>query len=131
MSSRIVPDVALVGYQDQGNLGMGYLASALGEHGRTAELIDIRDGPESIAKRLISKQPLVVGFSLIFQYFLPQYRRLASFLRQAGSRSGLEALPRFHYWPAGVARAAARFVPSIPSTARRQARWSGCGSRRK
>ena len=80
-------DVALVGYQDQGNLGMGYLAAVLTHHGRTAEMIDIRDGPESIASRLISRQPLVVGFSLIFQYFLPQYRRLADFLRKAGIRS--------------------------------------------
>jgi anaerobic magnesium-protoporphyrin IX monomethyl ester cyclase len=87
MSSPIPPDVALVGYQDQGNLGMGYLAAVLDQRGRTAEMIDIRDGPEAIAKRLISRQPLVVGFSLIFQYFLPQYRRLASFLRQVGIRS--------------------------------------------
>lgn len=57
---------------------MGYLAAVLARHGRTAEMIDIRDGPESIASRLISKPPLVVGFSLIFQYFLPQYRRLVT-----------------------------------------------------
>jgi len=80
-------DVALIGYQDQGNLGMGYLAAVLREHGRTVEMIDIRDSPESIAARLISRQPLVVGFSLIFQYFLPQYRKLAAFLRQVGIRS--------------------------------------------
>lgn len=87
MSSRSPLDVALIGYQDQGNLGMGYLAAVLQERGRTAEMIDIRDGPESIAKKLISNQPLVVGFSLIFQYFLPQYRHLATFLRKVGIRS--------------------------------------------
>jgi radical SAM superfamily enzyme YgiQ (UPF0313 family) len=87
MSLHPSPDVALVGYQDQGNLGMGYLAAVLTHHGHTAEMIDIRDGPESIAARLISKQPLIVGFSLIFQYFLPQYRRLAGFLREVGIRS--------------------------------------------
>jgi radical SAM superfamily enzyme YgiQ (UPF0313 family) len=80
-------DVALIGYQDQGNLGMGYLAAVLRGQGRTVEMIDIRDGPEPIAKRLITSRPLVVGFSLIFQYFLPQYRRLARFLREAGIRS--------------------------------------------
>jgi anaerobic magnesium-protoporphyrin IX monomethyl ester cyclase len=77
-------DVALIGYQDQGNLGMGYLAAVLQQHGRTVEMIEIRDGPESIGERLASRQPLVVGFSLIFQYFLPQYRRLASHLREKG-----------------------------------------------
>jgi len=81
------PDVVLVGYQDQGNLGMGYLAAALEQRGRKVEMIDIRDGPESVAARLLPRPPLVVGFSLIFQYFLPQYRRVAAALRQAGIAS--------------------------------------------
>jgi anaerobic magnesium-protoporphyrin IX monomethyl ester cyclase len=81
------PDVALIGYQDQGNLGMGYLAAVLQQHGRTVEMIDIRDGAEEIAARLLARQPLVVGFSLIFQYFLPHYRSLAGHLRRAGINS--------------------------------------------
>jgi anaerobic magnesium-protoporphyrin IX monomethyl ester cyclase len=78
------PDVALIGYQDQGNLGMGYLAAVLRQHGRTVEMIDVRDGPERIGERLISSPPLVVGFSLIFQFFLPQYRRVIHHLRSIG-----------------------------------------------
>jgi radical SAM superfamily enzyme YgiQ (UPF0313 family) len=66
---------------------MGYLAAVLQQHGRTVELIEIRDGPERIAARLISRQPLLVGFSLIFQYFLPQYRRVARYLREVGIKS--------------------------------------------
>ncbi len=81
------PEVALVGYQDQGNLGMGYLAAVLQQHGRTIEMIEVRDGPERIAARLILRQPLIVGFSLIFQYFLPQFRRVASYLRSVGIAS--------------------------------------------
>jgi radical SAM superfamily enzyme YgiQ (UPF0313 family) len=80
-------DVVLVGYQDQGNLGMGYLAAVLQEAGRTVEMIDVRDGPQRIASRLIADQPLIVGFSLIFQYFLPQYRRVAAYLRSVGITS--------------------------------------------
>ncbi len=80
-------DVALIGYQDQGNLGMGYLSAVLQEHGRNVVMIDIRDGPETIAACLKSRQPLVVGFSLIFQYFLPQFRSLAGHLRRAGITS--------------------------------------------
>src|SRR5262245_1636489 len=80
-STPVYPDVVLVGYQDQGNLGMGYLAAVLQQHGRTVELLEIRDGSERIAARLLSRQPLLVGFSLIFQYFLPQYRRVARYLR--------------------------------------------------
>jgi len=82
--SQEAADVVLIGYQDQGNLGMGYLAAVLQQQGRRVDMIDIRDSAESIAARLIARQPLVVGFSLIFQYFLPQYRRLAAHLRSAG-----------------------------------------------
>jgi len=79
--------VALIGYQDQGNLGMGYLAAVLQRQGREVEMIDVRDGPEAIAARLLSRQPLVVGFSLIFQCFLPQFRRVATHLRSVGITS--------------------------------------------
>jgi anaerobic magnesium-protoporphyrin IX monomethyl ester cyclase len=79
--------VALVGYQDQGNLGMGYLAAVLKRHGCTADMIDIRDGVEKITARLAARPPLVVGFSLIFQYFLPQFRKVAQYLRAAGVAS--------------------------------------------
>lgn len=79
--------VALVGYQDQGNLGMGYLAAVLKRHGCTADMIDIRDGGERIAARLAARPPLVVGFSLIFQFFLPQFREVAQYLRAAGVAS--------------------------------------------
>lgn len=80
-------DVVLIGYQDQGNLGMGYLAAVLQQNGRRVEMIDVRDGPACIAERLAGRQPKVVGFSLIFQYFLPQYRLVASYLRDAGITS--------------------------------------------
>src|SRR5579859_5888401 len=77
-------EVMLVGYQDQGNLGMGYLAAVLQQHGRTVELVDVRDGPEAIVARTLSARPLVVGFSLIFQFFLPQFREVMLALRAAG-----------------------------------------------
>jgi anaerobic magnesium-protoporphyrin IX monomethyl ester cyclase len=80
-------EVALVGYQDQGNLGMGYLAAVLQRHGCTVAMLDVRDGGEKIAAQLAERQPLVVGFSLIFQFFLPQYREVARQLRVAGITS--------------------------------------------
>jgi anaerobic magnesium-protoporphyrin IX monomethyl ester cyclase len=76
--------VALVGFQDQGNLGVGYLAAVLRQRGYTPEMIEVRDNPETIAARLLASEPLLVGFSLIFQFFLPQYRRIAQHLRRAG-----------------------------------------------
>jgi len=81
---RAAPQVALIGYQDQGNLGMGYLAAVLERHGCAVEMIEVRDDAEAIAARLNARPPLVVGFSLIFQFFLPQFRALAQHLRAAG-----------------------------------------------
>jgi anaerobic magnesium-protoporphyrin IX monomethyl ester cyclase len=86
-SIRGQPRVALIGFQDQGNLGMGYLSAVLREHGCSAQMIEVRDAPEAIAERLLQWRPLVVGFSLIFQFFLPQYRELAQRLREAGVES--------------------------------------------
>ncbi len=87
MHNRAALDVALIGYQDQGNLGMGYLAAVLQQQGRAVEMIDVRDGPVRIAEKLRDRQPLVVGFSLIFQFFLPQFRAVATHLRAAGITS--------------------------------------------
>jgi len=82
-------EVLLIGYQDQGNLGMGYLASVLLQHGHSVELVDVRDGPNAIAARVRATRPLVVGFSLIFQFFLPQFRAVAARLRQDGTNAHL------------------------------------------
>jgi hypothetical protein len=57
-------DVVLIGYQDQGNLGRGYLAAFLRQQGYVVDMVDIRDGAESIASRLISSVvPLAVRTS--------------------------------------------------------------------
>ncbi|HET7509308.1 MAG TPA: radical SAM protein [Solirubrobacterales bacterium] len=77
-------DVTLVGFKDQANLGMGYLAATLAQHGRSVEMADYRHPAEEIVERVLETNPLVVGFSLIFQYYLPGYRKLAQALREAG-----------------------------------------------
>jgi radical SAM superfamily enzyme YgiQ (UPF0313 family) len=63
---------------------MGYLASMLLSRGHTVELVDIRDGQEQIVAHCVRAAPVVVGFSLIFQTFLPQFVELARALRAAG-----------------------------------------------
>jgi radical SAM superfamily enzyme YgiQ (UPF0313 family) len=74
----------LIGFQDQGNLGMGYLGAVLVEHGYSVEVLEFRTGHEAIIDAVTRAQPLVVGFSLIFQFFLPEYVALAQALRDAG-----------------------------------------------
>jgi radical SAM superfamily enzyme YgiQ (UPF0313 family) len=80
-------DVLLVGFQDQGNLGMGYLASTLVSHGYSVEMLEFRDGVDNIKAHALSAEPTVIGFSLIFQFFLPEYVAMAQSLREAGVRA--------------------------------------------
>jgi radical SAM superfamily enzyme YgiQ (UPF0313 family) len=63
---------------------MGYLAAMLHAHSHTAELVDVRMGPEAIVELVRAAEPRVVGFSLIFQFYLPQFREIAEALREAG-----------------------------------------------
>jgi anaerobic magnesium-protoporphyrin IX monomethyl ester cyclase len=79
--------VALIGFLDQGNLGMGYLSAVLRRHGCEPAWIEVRGAADAIAAEVLELRPLVVGFSLIFQFFLPQYRKLAQRLREAGVTS--------------------------------------------
>ena len=75
--------VVLIGFQDQGNLGMGYLASSLAAYDHPVDLVEFRDDAESIIARVRAANPIVVGFSLIFQFYLPEYRSLIQRLRAA------------------------------------------------
>lgn len=77
-------NVVLVGYQDQGNLGLGYLAAVLIERGYEVTIVDFRKGPQAVLAAVRKHRPLVIGFSLIFQYYLPRYASLAAFLRAHG-----------------------------------------------
>ena len=76
--------VVLIGFQDQGNLGMGYLASSLVAYDHPVELTEFRDDAASTTARVCDANPVVVGFSLIFQFYLPEYRTLIQRLRAAG-----------------------------------------------
>ncbi len=76
--------VMLVGCVDQGNLGIGYLAATLIGRGYSVQIIDFRKGPEGILEAVKSAQPILIGFSLSFQYYLPGFAKLASHLRAHG-----------------------------------------------
>lgn len=76
--------VALVGFLRQGNLGIGYLSAMLKRHGYPVLLVDVEDPPDAVIERVANAQPLVIGFSLIFQFYLPQFRALAQGMRLHG-----------------------------------------------
>src|SRR3954469_6988923 len=76
--------VLLIGFQDQDNLGLRYLMSAVNASGHQAFIMTYGSDPDDILKRIHRENPDVVGFSLIFQYMAPDFARVIAALRTAG-----------------------------------------------
>lgn len=76
--------VVLVGFIRQGNLGIGYLSAVLRRQGYTVLLVDIEDDADAQVRQIADARPLLVGFSLIFQFYLPRFHELMARLRDAG-----------------------------------------------
>ncbi len=76
--------VMLVGFQNQGNLGLGYLTAVLRQYGYTAHVVDIEQDPEKILEIAKETNPILIGFSLIFQFYIDRYAVLLNCLRTAG-----------------------------------------------
>lgn len=79
--------VLLIGFQDQDNLGLRYLMSAVNSVGHAAEIMTYRSDPDAIFERIHREKPDVVGFSLIFQYMAPDFGRVIQALRDSGIRA--------------------------------------------
>src|ERR1044071_10300821 len=76
--------ILLIGFQDQDNLGLRYLISAVNASGHQAFIMTYRSDPASILKHIERDRPDVIGFSLIFQYMAPDFGRVIAALREAG-----------------------------------------------
>ena len=76
--------VLLVGFQDQDNLGLRYLASSLRAAGHEIriESFGTEAGPLVDAARRWT--PDVIGFSMIFQFMAPDFAQVITALRAAG-----------------------------------------------
>lgn len=85
-------DVLLVGYENQENLGLRYIASYLVSQGRMVLIQPFSPGhPEAVLAAIQANNPVLVGFSLIFQYTLGEFGELLTALRQAGVRTHFTA----------------------------------------
>src|SRR5690242_6625019 len=73
--------VMLVGFQNQGNLGLGYLAAVLRRSGYDVQVVDIEQDPAEIVRLACELKPVLIGFSLIFQFFIDRYAALLYLLR--------------------------------------------------
>jgi radical SAM superfamily enzyme YgiQ (UPF0313 family) len=76
--------VVLVGFKEQGNLGLGYLATTLEHVGYRVEVLDVGAPRAEVLAAIRRLDPVVVGFSLIFQFYVHRFEELARYLRASG-----------------------------------------------
>ena len=76
--------VLLVGFQDQDNLGLRYLASSLRAAGH--DVLIETFGPDAAPLVTVARRwsPDVIGFSMIFQFMAPEFGQVIAELRGAG-----------------------------------------------
>ena len=76
--------VMLIGFREQENLGIGYLASTLREKGYRVDVFDFEAEPDSILDAARKSEPILIGFSLIFQLYTDRFGDLIRYLRRYG-----------------------------------------------
>src|SRR5262249_2900033 len=74
----------LIGFQDQGNLGLGYLAATLRQHGYTVRVMDFETHPSAVLDEVRTLDPVLIGFSLIFQFYIDRFGDMIRHLRASG-----------------------------------------------
>jgi radical SAM superfamily enzyme YgiQ (UPF0313 family) len=81
--------VLLVGFEDQDNLGIRYLSSRLLADGHHTRIAVFNTDAAPLLEIIEAEQPDVVGFSLIFQYMVPEFASVIRALRAAGVEAHL------------------------------------------
>jgi radical SAM superfamily enzyme YgiQ (UPF0313 family) len=76
--------VLLVGFQDQDNLGLGYLASSLNAAGHEVRIETFAADCVPLLRLAREWNPHIVGFSLIFQFMAPEFAQTMRSLRLGG-----------------------------------------------
>ena len=65
--------VMLIGFQEQANLGLGYLAATLRSNGYSVTVFDFEQERERILAAAKALNPVLIGFSLIFQFYVNRF----------------------------------------------------------
>ena len=76
--------VLLVGYEDQDNLGLRYLASRLAADGHEVRIARFGADPAPLLALVAAWRPDLVGFSLIFQFMTHAYAAVIRAVRTTG-----------------------------------------------
>ncbi|TFH38574.1 MAG: radical SAM protein [Bacteroidia bacterium] len=80
-----------IAFQEVENLGIGYMSSVLSESNYSTRIIDFKTGRENILVKLQKYKPILVGFSVIFEHHIYEFRDLVEYLRNNGIRSHFTA----------------------------------------
>lgn len=107
--------VVLIGFLRQGNLGLGYLAATLRKAGYPVTVLDFEQETEALVAAVRRARPLLVGLSLIFQFYVPRFEALARALREAGVKAHLTIGGHF---PSLSPQETLELVPQIDSIVR-------------
>jgi anaerobic magnesium-protoporphyrin IX monomethyl ester cyclase len=107
--------VMLVGFLAQQNLGLGYLASSLRAQGYRVEIVDFELPAEHVVATAKRLGPLLIGFSLIFQFYIERFQSLMMRLREAGVTCHFTMGGHF---PSLSHREALGFIPELDSVVR-------------
>jgi hypothetical protein len=85
-------DALFIGYENQENLGLRYIMAALEADGYCCRLIPFNpENPLPVVEAAKHSSPALIGFSIIFQYTLSEFRRVTDILRSEGIRAHLTA----------------------------------------
>jgi anaerobic magnesium-protoporphyrin IX monomethyl ester cyclase len=76
--------IVLIGFQRHSNLGIGYLASTLKRNGYRVEVFDFEVDRVQLLKAVGTLDPILIGFSLIFQSYIHWFGSLIRYLRDNG-----------------------------------------------
>lgn len=76
--------VVFIAFEERENLGIGYLCSVLAHAGYPTKIIDFRTDKTEILEKLHQWDPVLVGFSVIFETHIYQFSNLIEYLRMQG-----------------------------------------------
>ncbi|MBE9517307.1 MAG: cobalamin-dependent protein, partial [Bacteroidetes bacterium] len=83
--------VVFIAFEQRENLGIGYMYAILSGAGYDISIIDIRKDKVEILKELQELNPMVVGFSIIFENYIYDFQELIDYLRKNGIQSHFTA----------------------------------------
>jgi radical SAM superfamily enzyme YgiQ (UPF0313 family) len=83
--------VVFVAFEERENLGIGYMHAVLSEAGYEVGIIDVRKDKAEILKELLELNPVLVGFSVIFENHIYDFQELIEYLRVNGIQSHFTA----------------------------------------